>query len=228
MKSDQYLNMCLEQASQSPLRYRHGCVIVRGGKVIGQGFNDFRPGYNGGTLKTGRLPAGSFPALASISTSSRSLANTDLTGISASKTGDSFAPFAGMAGSHYSNTAFTMHSEMMAVNSVLASLGTLAANAASQCLKLPGDAKQRRQVVREYVERVCREEADVGQYDQQPKSCNTGLPSPEEWRFEAHTHRCHRAREEIRAESEREEQEPETEKGWAVPWASVPRAVQVF
>ncbi|CAK7271007.1 hypothetical protein SEPCBS57363_004395 [Sporothrix epigloea] len=55
IKSDNYLNLCLEQASLSPLTFRHGSVIVKGGKVIGAGFNDYRSGFNGGTLKTGAL-----------------------------------------------------------------------------------------------------------------------------------------------------------------------------
>lgn len=55
-KSDHYLSLCLSQAAHSPLHYRHGCVIVRGGKVIGAGHNDYRPGYDGGALKTGVLP----------------------------------------------------------------------------------------------------------------------------------------------------------------------------
>lgn len=55
VKSDNYLSLCLEQASLSPLTFRHGSVIVKGGKVIGAGFNDYRPGFNGGTLKTGAL-----------------------------------------------------------------------------------------------------------------------------------------------------------------------------
>lgn len=44
MKTDNYLTLCLEQAAKSPLHYRHGCIVVRGGKVIGQGYNDYRPG----------------------------------------------------------------------------------------------------------------------------------------------------------------------------------------
>jgi hypothetical protein len=35
MKTDSYLTLCLEQAAKSALHYRHGCIIVRGGKVIG-------------------------------------------------------------------------------------------------------------------------------------------------------------------------------------------------
>lgn len=55
MKADNYLNLCLEQAEMSPLHHRHGCVVVKGGKVIGKGFNDHRPGYDGGALKTSNL-----------------------------------------------------------------------------------------------------------------------------------------------------------------------------
>ncbi|CAO2647868.1 Nn.00g087900.m01.CDS01 [Neocucurbitaria sp. VM-36] len=68
MKTDNYLNLCLEQAAMSPFRYRHGAIVVRGGKVIGQGFNDYRSGFNGGALKTGRLPRSSLkgPATAAL------------------------------------------------------------------------------------------------------------------------------------------------------------------
>jgi hypothetical protein len=68
MKTDNYLNLCLEQAAKSPLRYRHGAIIVRGGKVIGQGYNDIRDGFDGGALKTGRLSVRSLdgPAIAQL------------------------------------------------------------------------------------------------------------------------------------------------------------------
>lgn len=68
MKTDNYLSLCLQQASKSPLHYRHGCIIVRGGKVIGAGYNDFRPGFNGGALKHGRLAnrASDGPAIADL------------------------------------------------------------------------------------------------------------------------------------------------------------------
>jgi deoxycytidylate deaminase len=55
MKTDNYLALCLEQAAHSPLHYRHGAIIVRGGKVIGQGFNDYRRGFDGGALRRARL-----------------------------------------------------------------------------------------------------------------------------------------------------------------------------
>ncbi|MCJ1438461.1 hypothetical protein MMC27_007851 [Xylographa pallens] len=56
-RTDSYLSLCLEQASKSSLHYRHGCIIISGGKIIGNGYNDYRPGYNGGALKTGKLAA---------------------------------------------------------------------------------------------------------------------------------------------------------------------------
>ncbi|MCJ1377122.1 hypothetical protein MMC17_000214, partial [Xylographa soralifera] len=58
-RTDSYLSLCLEQATKSSLHYRHGCIIVSGGKIIGNGYNDYRPGYNGGALKTGKLAASS-------------------------------------------------------------------------------------------------------------------------------------------------------------------------
>ncbi|KAL8655894.1 MAG: hypothetical protein Q9210_000595 [Variospora velana] len=54
-RNDVYLSLCLEQASLSPLHYRHGCIVVRGGKVIGKGYNDYRSGFNGGAQTNGRL-----------------------------------------------------------------------------------------------------------------------------------------------------------------------------
>lgn len=51
MKTDRYLNLCLEQAAKSPLRNQHGCVVVRGGKALGRSYNDYRPGFNGGALR---------------------------------------------------------------------------------------------------------------------------------------------------------------------------------
>ena len=56
-RTDSYLSLCLEQASKSSqMQHRHGCIIVRGGKVIGRGYNDHRSGYDGGqTLRTGAL-----------------------------------------------------------------------------------------------------------------------------------------------------------------------------
>lgn len=50
-RNNTYLTLCLAQAELSPLHYRHGYTIVRGGKVIGQGFNCYRPGFDGGVSR---------------------------------------------------------------------------------------------------------------------------------------------------------------------------------
>ncbi|KAL6718905.1 hypothetical protein ACLMJK_003140 [Lecanora helva] len=55
-RTDSYMSLCLEQALKtSQLKFQHGSIIVRGGKVIGRGHNDFMHGFDGGlTLKDGR------------------------------------------------------------------------------------------------------------------------------------------------------------------------------
>jgi hypothetical protein len=58
LRSDSYFSLCLEQANKSPLYFRHGCIIVRGGKVLGQGYNTYRPGFDGGALKHGNMVGG--------------------------------------------------------------------------------------------------------------------------------------------------------------------------
>ena len=37
MKQDHYLTLCMTQAALSPQQYRHGAVLVKGGKVLGAG-----------------------------------------------------------------------------------------------------------------------------------------------------------------------------------------------
>lgn len=162
MKTDNYLNFCLRQASLSPLHYRHGCIVVRGGRVIGQGYNDYRPGFDGGALKTGQLPSGSRdgPAIAELKQKSKrkskSKPDTD------PKPGKPFIHFKGMGGAHHANTPLSMHSEMMAVYSALAASSTLSFSALScqkPCFKLPSGferkARLRRKGLKAYVERVC-------------------------------------------------------------------------
>ena len=140
MKFDNYLSLCLEQAQLSPLGQRHGCIVVKGGKVIGKGFNDYRSGFDGGALKTGNLPSKSFP-------------------IDKSKDKGKIEPafktfedmFSGKSQTN-PNPVLSMHSEMMAINSALASSGTLAKSNQS-CIKpshtLPRDSKRKRHQRRE-------------------------------------------------------------------------------
>lgn len=186
MKSDSYLSLCLEQAALSPLHYRHGCVVVKGGKVIGQGFNDYRPGYNGGSvLKSGVLPKSSFP-LDVVNKSNKP-------DPPKSKTG--FRPVESLMGhcgtSHHANPGLSMHSEMMAINSALSSSSTLAASTVSHVkphFQLSGHTKRkrtlRRQAVSTYAQTICLE--TVGQDVQQ----GTSKAQADEWDFEPSLYRC--------------------------------------
>jgi hypothetical protein len=185
MKRDNYLNLCLEQAAKSPLRYRHGAIVVRGGKVNGQGYNDHRSGFDGGALKTGRLPL-------------RSTQGSAMTGLKknhklkqvliepANNLNKTFTPFESMAGGgKLANTPLSMHSEMMAIHSALSASGTMALSAVSSekpCFKLSGDSKRksrlRRDAINSYVKAVC--EAAL-----QPTAVScSARPGVQEWRFE--------------------------------------------
>lgn len=153
MKTDQYLNLCLDQAALSSLHYRHGCVVVKGGKVIGQGFNDCRPGYDGGSvLKTGVLPKSAANVKPDKPDPPKSKSNF--------KTVESIVGNCG--GGHHANARLTLHSEMMAINSALSSCSTLAANTVSHVkpsFKLFGDSKRKRALQRDavlaYTRSVC-------------------------------------------------------------------------
>ncbi|KAF1986955.1 hypothetical protein K402DRAFT_446175 [Aulographum hederae CBS 113979] len=176
MKSDNYLTLCLEQASKSPLHYRHGSIIVRGGKVIGQGFNDYRPGFEGGALKTGRLTKSlDGPAIAELKRrfkgkleekeKSKDIPNPN-PNPNRKKPSDTstsiFKPFESQGGGHLANEPLSMHSEMMAIHSALAASSTLASSAVARekpCFKLSGGGKRaarlrRRQALAAFKSRV--------------------------------------------------------------------------
>ncbi|KAJ4350146.1 uncharacterized protein N0V89_008767 [Didymosphaeria variabile] len=184
MKTDNYLNLCLEQAANSPLRYRHGCIIVRGGKVIGQGFNDHRAGFDGGALKTGRLPIRSLDsvALAELKKKHKIKGNTKNRNKEAVTT---FTPFEAMGGGKLANTPLSMHSEMMAIHSALSASTTLVSTAVSSqkpYFKLSGDSKRkarlRRDAIKTYVETICKVAFA------QPAEQRSGQPQVQEWRVE--------------------------------------------
>lgn len=206
MKADSYLNLCIEQAHLSPLHYRHGCVVVKGGKVIGQGFNDYRPGYDGGSvLKTGVLPK------AAVTLDDRVIARSKPDkGKSKSKSNQhpdpptsnsksKFKPVETLSGNcgggHHANARLSMHSEMMAINSALTSSSTLAASTVScvkPCFKLPGDSKRKRelrsQVLAAYVRAGCLDTATGAERQQQAQ--HAGKADAGEWRFRASAPRC--------------------------------------
>ncbi|KAI1389372.1 uncharacterized protein F4822DRAFT_427726 [Hypoxylon trugodes] len=180
MKTDHYLNLCLEQAEQSPLHYRHGCVVVKGGKVIGKGFNDYRPGYDGGALKTGQLP-----------TKPTTL---EKLGEDKPKKKNGFKPFENtvglQAGGHrLANNCLTMHSEMMAINSALQSSNTSAATNLSYLkpsTALSYGSKRKRQfrwdILNAFVQSVC--------YETSRPHTQQGTAPIEiaGWRFESYTY----------------------------------------
>ncbi|KAF2178796.1 hypothetical protein K469DRAFT_731406 [Zopfia rhizophila CBS 207.26] len=105
--TDNYLTLYLEQAASSPLRYRHVCIIVRDGKVIGQRYNDYRTGFNRGALKTGRLPA-RCPAGATIAELKKS------TKMPESTTTKTFTPFENMGGGKHANMPLSIPSSTLA------------------------------------------------------------------------------------------------------------------
>ncbi|KAK8035138.1 hypothetical protein PG993_010133 [Apiospora rasikravindrae] len=157
-------------------KYRHGCIVVKGGKVIGQGFNDIRSGFDGGALKTGQLPLSAAPRLVSPAVDGP----TNATAAAKSKNFTAYESIIGMGGGPLANTLLTMHSEMMAINSALSS-------SIKPCYKLPGDTKRKRELrrgaVAAFVDRVCRAELEQG--IQQGTTSIQGS----EWRFEASTDR---------------------------------------
>jgi deoxycytidylate deaminase len=170
MKTDNYLTLCLEQAAKSPLHYRHGCIIVRGGKVIGQGHNDYRPGFDGGALKHGRVAGSALngAALAEMKAKlkerKKKKANAKDKQQPPPQPPRQLAAFekVGAGGGAHANTPLSMHSEMMAIHSALSTSSNLACSSFSHekpFFKLPrGDKKKerlRRDVLQNYVERIC-------------------------------------------------------------------------
>lgn len=46
-RADKMRNAAAEEAQRSSMRYRHGAIIAKGGKIISQGHNHVRPGFSG-------------------------------------------------------------------------------------------------------------------------------------------------------------------------------------
>jgi deoxycytidylate deaminase len=151
-RQDTYMTLCLEQALKSPLHYRHGCIIVRGGKVIGRGFNHYRPGFNGGALKDGRTKIAGDVLQQKTKQKHTCHAREELPGPN--------------GGGSDANMALSLHSEMMAIRSAL-SLSSHHSGASARsnawyetpCFKLPGHSTLghtlRKEKIRQYMERVC-------------------------------------------------------------------------
>ncbi|RYP55363.1 hypothetical protein DL768_000118 [Monosporascus sp. mg162] len=180
MKTDNYLNLCLEQAELSPLGHRHGCIVVKGGKVIGKGFNDYRPGFDGGALKTGVLPSKSF-----------ALDKQELK----SKTKKDFKHFEAIfSGARPGRPVLSMHSEMMAINSALSSSSTLAATSLSRFKPSPApsrDSKRKRQLRRDILTAYSQSADFTAAVPQALQQHTVGAPASG-WRFEPDTCGCAR------------------------------------
>ena len=204
-RNDTYLSLCLEQASLSSLHYRHGCIIVRGGKVIGKGFNGYRSGYHGGALTTGQLSSGSAvksPAIQALKGKCkkahartavehrRSLSNPR----KPTKTYVAFEnQVEGSGGGCLANTLLSMHSEMMAIHSALSLSSVISCQGtarSSQWLqkpsfKLPSRSKRRNRLQRlkAFADAVCAEQA----VDSAATLEHGGLSQAQQSRFEAGT-----------------------------------------
>jgi deoxycytidylate deaminase len=46
-KSQFYLQQCIQAAEKSPMCFRLGAILVKGGKIYSRGFNHQRPQYDG-------------------------------------------------------------------------------------------------------------------------------------------------------------------------------------
>ena len=196
-RNDTFLSLCLAQAELSPLHYRHGSIIVRGGKVIGQGFNCYHPGFDGGALKSGVLPSNSLdgPAIAELKQHLKSKRKPKKPDNQQDE--GTFTPFESMGFGPNANVHLSMHSEMMAIRSALSlSSGTLSSQTSARsakcfekpCFKLPGDSKKRKARARglkAYAAAVCAEAAASstgkaygGKFSIQKSGFEPGTPQP--------------------------------------------------
>ena len=129
-RNDCYLSLCLEQAALSPLHYRHGCVVVRGGKVIGQGYNDHRSQFDGRSERLASSSAYNSPAFAALkqrkNRSSKTAIEECETSEEMEQKPNTYPAYGGSNGHSVANAPLSMHSEMMAIHSALLSSNIMA------------------------------------------------------------------------------------------------------
>ncbi|KAL8649625.1 MAG: hypothetical protein Q9226_005498 [Calogaya cf. arnoldii] len=149
-RNDTYLSLCLEQASLSSLHYRHGCIIVRGGKIIGKGYNDYRSGFNGGAQSTGKLGLHGPKQTKNPQDHRPRLSGTKKNSAGTYVAFESQDHAVGAGGGSLANTPLSMHSEMMAINSALSLSSAIACQGTARstqwlqkpCFKLPSRSKR--------------------------------------------------------------------------------------
>jgi deoxycytidylate deaminase len=170
---DIYLSLCLEQANKSSLHFRHGCIIVRGGKVIGQGYNTYRPGFDGGALKhgnhVGRMSRNDISMDESKKRFQQKAEQKPKSKLdNEEQSSRTFTPFEGPSGNYHVNMPLSMHSEMMAIQSALSlSSGTLSSQKSARatkwlqkpCYRPPTASKRKTRLrgLKAYVQAVCAE-----------------------------------------------------------------------
>ncbi len=134
--TDSYLFLCLEQASLSPLHYRHGCIIVCGGKVIGQGYNDHWPHFDGGAKRLASSSAYNSSAITALAQNTKPRSKAlDERCPSSEQSENSLGtgmPCRDTKRGFLVNAPLSMHSEMMAIHSALSFSGSLASHASTQ------------------------------------------------------------------------------------------------
>ena len=120
---------------------------MRGGKVIGKGYNDYKPRFNGGgTLKTGRFGASASASSAIVALKQKTKSK-DKQIVEDSKPLEYNLGTLGnneLGGGCLANSPLSMHSEMMAIQSALSRSGNTTAHGSarsSQLMQKPGSYK---------------------------------------------------------------------------------------
>ena len=110
-RADRMRNAAAEEALRSAMRFRHGAVITKGGKVLGRGHNHVRTGFSGpltahqAIVLPGQRPHNTTGAL-------------DAQGVASDGT-DVNAEANARSGSASCQSCFSMHAEMHAITSAL-------------------------------------------------------------------------------------------------------------
>lgn len=161
---------------------------MHGGKVIGQGYNDYRSGFSGGALKTDRLPLRNQGA-PSVATLTKRPELKFKFGLEDEEqlTAKTFTPSEHLTGGgNLTKTPLSMHPEIMAIHFAQSSSNTMVSSAVASdkpCSQLLGDSKRkarsRRDAVRSYVETVCK-----AALVQSTAKSRHGKVEVQQWRFE--------------------------------------------
>ena len=155
----------------SPLHFRHGCIIVRGGKVIGQGYNDHRPHFDGGAKKSASSSACNGDAIVAPAQKNKRRNKTSNEKHRPLKQNEDFSEKSSSTGDANEicpvNAPLSMHSEMMAIYSALSRSSNSASKVSihsarwlqKPCFKLSGRGKRdlRLQNLKAYVKRAIAE-----------------------------------------------------------------------